>query len=217
MINALIVLLAAALMPLLLFYEKKEARKGLLPIKTALSLLFIVAVAVQPHSDMKFYYWLLGGLVLCLCGDVCLVFPSEKTFLLGLIFFLLGHVFYIFGFIHIAQGGRWAWMGAAVIFGVGACVYLWLRPHLGSMNMPVLVYSIVISIMLSGAWAVFNSAGQPLPARILILFGALSFYSSDIFVARDRFMQREMLNRTIGLPLYYAGQFLLAFSVGVVR
>jgi len=217
MISTLIVLLAAGLMPLLLFYEKKADRKGLLPTKTALSLLFIIAVAVQPHPNMRFYYWLLGGLILCLGGDVCLVFSSEKTFLVGLILFLLGHVLYIFGFIHIAQTGRLAWIGAVVIFIVGACVYLWLRPHLGSMNIPVLVYAIVISIMLSGAWAVFYSTGQSLSARLLVLLGALSFYSSDIFVARDRFMKREMLNRTIGLPLYYAGQFLLAFSVGVVR
>jgi len=72
-------------------------------------------------------------------------------------------------------------------------------------------------LTISRAWAVFCSAGQSLSARLLVLLGALSFYCSDVFVARDRFMQREMLNRTIGLPLYYAGQFLLAFSVGVVR
>jgi uncharacterized membrane protein YhhN len=217
MMNTIIVLLAAGLMPLLLFYEKKEDRKGLLPTKTALSLLFIFAVAVQPHPNKAFYYWLFGGLIFCLGGDVCLVFSSKKMFLLGLIFFLVGHVLYIFGFIHIAQAGRWGWMGAAVIFIIGACVYLWLRPHLGEMNLSVLVYSIVISIMLSGAWTIFCSAGQSLSARLLVLLGAMSFYSSDIFVARDRFMKKEMLNRTIGLPLYYAGQFLLAFSVGVVR
>jgi len=215
--NTLIILIAISLMLLLLFYEKKADRKGLLPTKTALSLLFIAAIAVQPHPNREFYYWLLGGLSLCLCGDVCLVFSSRKMFLAGLIFFLMGHVLYIFGFIHIAQAGRWTWIGAAVIFIVGVWVYLWLRPHLGSMNMPVLVYSVVISIMLSCAWAVFGSDGQSLTARLLVVLGALSFYSSDIFVARDRFLQREMLNRTIGLPLYYAGQFLLAFSVGVVR
>ena len=217
MVNALIVLLAAGLMFLLLFYERKEDRKGLLPTKTALSLLFIVAVLLQPHPDKGYFSWLLGGLILCLCGDVCLVFSSRKMFLAGLIFFLLGHVLYIFGFIHLAQAGSRVWAGAAVIFIVGAWVYFWLRPHLGSMNLPVLVYTIVISIMLSGAWAVFSSAGQSPTARFLVLLGALSFYSSDIFVARDRFIKKEMLNRTIGLPLYYAGQFLLAFSVGVVR
>jgi len=217
MFNVLIVLPAAVLLPLILFYESKEDRKGLLPAKTALSFLFVFAVVLQPHPDKGFYYWMLGGLSLCLGGDVCLVFSSRKMFLAGLIFFLLGHVLYIFGFIHIARTGRWLWAGAVVIFIVGARVYLWLRPHLGPMNMPVLVYTMVISIMLSGAWAVFGSAGQSLTARLLVLLGALSFYLSDIFVARDRFINKEMLNRTIGLPLYYAGQFLLAFSVGFVR
>ncbi|MEW6672609.1 MAG: lysoplasmalogenase [Thermodesulfobacteriota bacterium] len=217
MINALIVLLAATLMPLLLFYEKKGNRKGLLPTKTALSLLFIVAVAVQPHPNRVFFYWLLGGLILCLGGDVCLVFTSRKTFLAGLFFFLMGHVLYIIAFIPIARFGPLGWTGAAVIFIIGACVYLWLRPHLGSMNLPVLAYTIVISIMLSGALAIIGNDGQSPTARLLILLGALSFYASDIFVARDRFMQKEMLNRAVGLPLYYAGQFLLAFSVGLVR
>jgi len=29
-------------------------------------------------------------------------------------------------------------------------------------------------------------------------------------------VKREFLNRLIGLPLYYAGQFLLAFSIALV-
>ncbi|MBW2297136.1 MAG: lysoplasmalogenase, partial [Deltaproteobacteria bacterium] len=47
--------------------------------------------------------------------------------------------------------------------------------------------------------------------------GALSFYVSDLFVARDRFLKNESLNRLLGLPLYYGGQFLLAFSVGYLQ
>lgn len=217
MINALIVLVATGLTPLLLYYEKKENRKGLLPVKTTMSLLFILAVVLQPHPHQVYFYWLLGGLILCLGGDVCLVFSSRKMFLTGLLFFLLGHVLYIFGFLQFAGTGLVVWSGAALIFLIGVGIYLWLRPHLGPMNLPVLVYAIVISIMLSGAWAVFSTSGQSLPARLMVFIGALSFYGSDIFVARDRFIQKEMLNRTIGLPLYYAGQFLLAFSVGVVR
>ncbi|TFG38533.1 MAG: hypothetical protein E4H39_00070 [Syntrophobacterales bacterium] len=50
----------------------------------------------------------------------------------------------------------------------------------------------------------------------MIFVGALCFYFSDIFVARDRFFRKEFLNRLIGLPLYYLGQFLLAFSVGLI-
>jgi uncharacterized membrane protein YhhN len=47
--------------------------------------------------------------------------------------------------------------------------------------------------------------------------GAVAFYFSDVFVARDRFMKKEFLNRLVGLPMYYAGQFLIAFSLGFLR
>ena len=57
-----------------------------------------------------------------------------------------------------------------------------------------------------------NSSG-----RLLVFFGAASFYFSDLFVARDRFVKTEFANRLLGLPMYYLGQFLLAFSVGTVR
>lgn len=217
MLSSIIIVLAIGLLPLLLFYEKKENRKRLLPTKSTLSFLFILAAVIQPHLSAGYYYYLLGGLILCLGGDVCLVFSDSKMFLTGLVFFLMGHVLYIFGFFHIAQIGRWTWTGAGVIFIIGAWIYLWLRPHLESMKIPVLIYSIVISIMLTGAWTIFSVADQPLSARVIVFGGALSFYISDIFVARDRFLKKEFLNRSVGLPLYYTGQFLLAFSVGVVR
>jgi hypothetical protein len=39
---------------------------------------------------------------------------------------------------------------------------------------------------------------------------------SDIFVARQRFVTKAFVNRSAGLPLYYAGQFMIAFSTGLV-
>jgi hypothetical protein len=35
-------------------------------------------------------------------------------------------------------------------------------------------------------------------------------------VARQRFVSEGFGNRLLGLPLYYAGQFLLAWSVGLI-
>jgi hypothetical protein len=52
---------------------------------------------------------------------------------------------------------------------------------------------------------------------MLVFSGALAFYVSDIFVARQRFLKTEFLNRLIGLPLYYSGQFMLAFSGGLLK
>ena len=53
--------------------------------------------------------------------------------------------------------------------------------------------------------------------RGVVFTGALLFYLSDLFVARNRFMEKSFINRLMGLPLYYTAQFLLAFSIGLVQ
>jgi len=50
--------------------------------------------------------------------------------------------------------------------------------------------------------------------RGLLAVGALLFGASDLFVARERFIEPGFRNRLFGLPLYYAGQLLLALSSG---
>jgi uncharacterized membrane protein YhhN len=100
--------------------------------------------------------------------------------------------------------------------GASTGVYLWLRPHLGRMHGPVVAYMIVITIMVCMAWGLSGNQLLHISGRCLALIGAISFYLSDLFVARDRFLQASFLNRLVGLPTYYAGQFLLAFSVGLL-
>jgi hypothetical protein len=51
-------------------------------------------------------------------------------------------------------------------------------------------------------------------ARPGVRAGALLFYLSDLLVARDRFVRPGIVNRVVGLPLYYAAQLLLASAVG---
>ncbi len=68
--------------------------------------------------------------------------------------------------------------------------------------------------MVCAALTVFGNPALRSTGRNMILLGAISFYLSDLFVARDRFLKDAFVNRLVGLPLYYLGQFLLAFSVG---
>jgi len=217
MLNVLIIVCAAILLAGLLYCENRKDRKGLLPTKSALSLLFILAVLVQPHPISGYYHFLLVGLVFCLGGDVFLALPQKKMFLFGLVSFLLGQISYIFAFFSVAQASQWSWIGLLTGSVISCWVYFWLRPHLGPMKLPVLLYVIVITIMFSGAWSVLGDSNLTRPGGIMVFAGALSFYFSDIFVARDRFLKEEFLNRLIGLPMYYTGQFLLAFSVGLLR
>jgi uncharacterized membrane protein YhhN len=216
MVNTLIIVIAAILMSGLLYFEKKENRKGMIPTKSILSCLFIFTVLVQSHPIPTYYRLVLAGLIFCLGGDVFLALPQKKMFLAGLVSFLIGHVFYIIAFFSVSVPNVWTGGGslAAVVF--SGMVYRWLKPYLGAMNVPVIFYVLVITIMVSGAWTVFGDCRFALPGRLMILLGALGFYFSDIFVARDRFLKKEFLNRLIGLPMYYTGQFLLAFSVGIL-
>ena len=48
---------------------------------------------------------------------------------------------------------------------------------------------------------------------MLLLAGAALFFVSDLAVARDKFVGASFLNRAWGLPAYYAGQLLIAWSL----
>lgn len=215
--NIIIIVTAALLLVVLLYHTKEDNQKIALLAKTALSSLFVVTVLVQPHLISGYYNFLLAGLIFCLLGDVFLALPQKGMFLAGLVVFLTGHVLYVFGFLRVTEIGQWAGMGPLMIIAVGCLVYFRLRTYLGRMKIPVIFYMIVISVMLAGAWAVFGDCGLARSGRIMIFAGAFLFYLSDLFVARHRFVKKEFSNRLIGLPMYYAGQFLLAFSVGFLE
>ena len=216
MLNSIIILLAILLLAGLLFFEKRENRRGLLPTKTALSLLFIVAALVQAHPTQGYAVLVMVGLICCLAGDVFLALPQEKMFLSGLVSFLIGHIFYVIAFFLVSDLNRFTLIGGLATLAVGLGIYAWLRPHLGAMKIPVICYMVVISFMLCSAWTILGTSKLAAAARGLVFAGAVSFYVSDILVARDRFLRNEFFNRFVGLPLYYLGQFLIAFSVGVM-
>ena len=217
MINVIIIVLGFILLVGLLYYEKKEERKPLLIVKSILSLLFVITALLQLHPVPAYYYYLFVGLIFCLIGDVCLALPQKKAFMVGLVAFLVGHVLYIFSFSSLTQIYYWISAWLFIIFCMSALIFLWLRPHLKSMLIPVLSYILVITVMASGAWAVFWKSSFQISGRTLILTGSLCFYFSDVFVARNKFIREEYTNQLLGLPLYYTGQFLLAFSTGLLK
>ncbi len=152
-----------------------------------------------------------------MAGDICLVFPQKAMFLTGLVAFLVGHIWYTITFFYTAQLHLLTWIGTLIVLLLSGPIFFWLRPHLGSMKLPVLFYVIFISLMVGGAWTVLGDGGLSLSGRLMVFAGAVLFYFSDLFVARQRFVKKAYLNRLFGLTLYYAGQFLLAFSTGILK
>lgn len=215
--NYLIIVAALALLAGLLYYAKQESLNGQLMTKPFLSLLFIAAAMLQPHQNPTYYYLILTGLGLCLIGDVCLIFfANRKVFTAGLVAFLAGHILYVIAFFSFGVTGPFVWITMVVCLCLSTGVFLWLRPHLGEMLGPVIAYVLIITVMVIAASALISNTGIDMTARILVFAGAVLFYFSDIFVARHRFVKKEFLNRAAGLPMYYAAQFMIAFSTGLI-
>jgi uncharacterized membrane protein YhhN len=199
-----------------LYYERGKRTLPALFTKTFVSLLFVGAAITQPHPLPDYYQMVLIALVLSVAGDVLLAIPGQRTFLAGLVSFLTGHIAYVVAFFGLAAPGIVAGIGAVALAGIAFVVYRWLAPHLGDMRIPVIAYMVVISVMVIGALSVMTRTDLPLAGRTLVLAGAVAFFASDLFVAKDRFVDGAFSNRVIGLPLYYGAQFMLAFSVGFI-
>ena len=156
------------------------------------------------------------GLVLGALGDACLLARGRRWFLAGLVAFLLGHLAYVAGIAMVEPAERWAgdagWL-AAVPAGAGLAVLAVLWPRLGSLRVPVIAYVATISVMVIAAIAAARGAALPDPARGRLVTGASAFFVSDLAVARDRFVAARFANKLWGLPAYYAGQILLAWSI----
>lgn len=216
MFEVVLLLVAVPMLLLVLHFERTEQRFGLVPSKGLLSALFVLMGLIQQSDLDAFRMWVLLGLTFSFLGDVSLALPSKVAFLIGLVLFLVGHVFYVVAFLSIAVFSAVLIPVVLVLLVIATVVFIWLRPHVGSLLVPVLAYMVVISAMVACAVAVALNPDLPTVGRVTILIGAVAFYLSDLFVARDRFVDRNILNRRIGLPFYYTGQFLIALSIGAL-
>ncbi|TGM79502.1 lysoplasmalogenase [Leptospira bouyouniensis] len=209
----LILMAALPLLISLLYFEKKESIKGLLIVKPVLSSLFVVTAFFQIQGYTFYHSLILTGLILSLIGDICLIFFfHKKVFTAGLGAFLAGHVMYTIAFFRLGELGAISTAVGGFFIIISVVIFMHLKSHLGNMRAPVLAYITIITAMVIGAVSYSNQSAINITARYLVLIGALLFYISDIFVARHRFVQKEFLNRAIGLPMYYAAQFLFAIS-----
>lgn len=142
--------------------------------------------------------WFLSGLIFSFLGDTFLLF--KWGFLPGLGSFLLAHVLYILSFIKL----RVAKMHISIPFILVYLVSLiyFLHPHLGEMEIPVIVYGITISTM---AYFSLRSKNKWLIA------GAFLFVISDSLLSFNMFV-----NYSVIAELFVMGTYLFA-QLSLVR
>ena len=204
------VLVTAGATGALLVAERRGARTGVWIAKPLAAAGFIAAALAAGALESAYGLWILVGLVLSMAGDVLLI-PNESNaaFRGGLVAFLLGHVAYTVAFaVRGLDAITWVVaLGAVLVASLLALRYL--APHVpASFRVAVIAYLVVISAMLACAAATVGHAGGP-----AIFVGALAFYVSDLFVARQRFVERSFTNKLWGLPLYFGAQLVLASTV----
>ncbi|MCA9668265.1 MAG: lysoplasmalogenase [Myxococcales bacterium] len=190
---------------LLLVAERGESAALKAISKTTASAAFCVVGFVGPLLALRPAIGV--GLVLAAVGDLLLLRRGAGgAFLAGLGSFLAAHVAYTVGFARAGLDMTWVAGTGGALLVPAAIVLRWLWPNLSSrMRGPVVAYVIAISAMVACAAGSWARGATP-----LVLAGAVLFYLSDLFVARQRFVRGGYINRLIGLPLYYLAQALLA-------
>ena len=144
-----------------------------------------------------FYYlalgdsqWIYGALLFAWLGDMALLKHGKVFFMLGLVGFLVGHLCMSTHLIGLLSTSLIATTPVAIfliMLSLALGLFNYLRPHLGSLKLPVLVYCMVLATKGSLAfilvWQMANVA------TTLVAAGALVFMVSDLILAINRFVK----------------------------
>jgi uncharacterized membrane protein YhhN len=199
-------LLSAAVVVLVLALAvgKDAVAAGAKVVASACFLGLALAVGAHTYALGRVF---LAALVLSFAGDVLLIGKSPRWLSAGIFAFLGAHVMFVVAFFVRGLDGQRAAIGLACVLVPSIALARWILRHASDdMRPKVLAYVVVISAMVAAA------AGT-IPWLSL---AATLFYLSDICVARHRFVKAEIVNRAIGLPLYYAAQWMFAMASAAV-
>lgn len=176
-------------------------------IPVLMLLLFLTASNVPGKKILLF------GLFFSWLGDIFLLLETHNSlfFMAGLLCFLTTHILYIIYFLKIRSDAVSLLTTRPLLFALVALysiTLVWqLFPKLGNLTIPVIVYSIVISIMLLCSLHVFYKINKI--AAYFFITGAFCFVMSDSLLAINKFYQPFQL-AGVGIMLTYcAAQYLI--------
>lgn len=149
-------------------------------------------------------------------GDVSLMFQhsGEIYFMIGLGSFLIAHTGYILAYpqyieketgngLHGIQKFRFSF--PIVLAGTGLITILYA--HLGSLQIPVIVYAVVLVIMT--LQALFRYGYTNAVSFWFVFIGALLFMISDSLIAVNKFLSPFELSGVAIMTTYILAQFLI--------
>ncbi len=200
-------------------HERRRAEYILKPATLVIVVVAAWLITYGPH-DAWMAQFFLPGFIFSLAGDVFLMLPGERFFVPGLVAFLLAHVCYIVG-LNPTLPPLSALIPLAVIALLSVLLFRGIASGLRkrertALLVPVAIYSLALSLMLSSAWAtLFRPEWTPL-RRGLVIAGASLFFASDSMLAWDKFVQLLPGGHTKVMITYHLAQLALAASIALV-
>jgi uncharacterized membrane protein YhhN len=170
---------------------------------------FVAAAVAAGVPQEAWTRWALAALVLSSIGDVALAVRGRGGFLVGLLAFLVAHASYTVAFVRYGVGTE------AILAAVSlAVLVLWIarRSLAGRVPSALRVWVLGYAVVLVAMVATGVGAGLQ-HRRGWLALGAVLVAGSDLAVARERFGARGFVNKLVGLPTYYLGQTLIAWTV----
>ena len=163
--------------------------------------------------------WFGVGILFSLVGDVLLMISLDRMFILGLIAFLFAHISYVMGFRNELMQIN-AWSGLLIVFLLISLVRV-IRQIASAMRAkgqarlvgPVVLYSLVISLMLYAAMSTISNPEWKNNASFLASAGAFLFYISDLILAWNKFVSPIKNGRILNIAAYHLGQIGLIAGV----
>ncbi|MBN2085806.1 MAG: lysoplasmalogenase [Anaerolineales bacterium] len=198
----------------ILGYYLRPPRRALIYVSKPLATILILLIAVLPGTVPADPYALAIslGLGFSLLGDIWAML-SRRHFLKALISFLITHVCYALAF--LAGGPAAGFLRPVVpvaILGAAILAYLWPALSAG-MKAAVGAYVGVIVVMV--ALAAGRALASFSPDALIAAIGAFLFLASDSVLAVNRFRRPFYAAQAVILGSYFAGQLLIALSVGL--
>jgi len=158
-----------------------------------------------------------AGLLFSLVGDIALLFAGRGAtyFIAGLSAFLVAHIFYATAFFRdyrydpaASKKHGHTMLFVLAIFTIS--FYIFIRPYLLDMKIPVMAYIVVISIM--AIMAGYRYERVNLLSFQLILAGAILFIISDTLLAINKFVHPFLFSGVFIMATYMAAQFLITIG-----
>lgn len=201
---------------LLIYYKATEKNMPILITKTSTSLFFVlIAVsAIIITRASAFSVLMLIGFCLCTLGDVLILNKKNRVrFISSIIAFLSGHLLFISAFITLVGISYIDILITLGLFSVAVIVNKKMKFNLGKFVIPVICYTLVISLMVVKAFSLIYLGYGNVKAIAFITIGATMFFISDVLLCYLVFKKFSHIGGGINLIFYYIGQMLLASSI----